>query len=220
MKHDRFVSLAIRWWILISCAMCVIPSFGDAGFPSPGGVAQPSERDPVLHPDVRRVLAEATERMSVLDVSGAEFMLRDALKHHPDAMPLWYMLAAAMIKQNEYQKARELLEALLKRSPNDYRLLNNLSWMLSTASDAQFRDPVRALKLAQEAVLLAPDDYHVWSTLSEAHYINANVTQSLRVMRQCIELAKRNNASEATMLSYQRQLQKIQEAHSVLSLFE
>jgi len=202
----------------------IIPGYAQepdvAAQESEGGLLQMQESDPLPPPEVRGILADATEMMQNLDFAGTDTLLRRAVVRYPDSMQVWYMLASVQIKLNKYDEAVRLLEALLKKKPDDYRLLNNLSWLLSTASDEKFRNPERALELARNAILLAPGDYHIWSTLAEAHYANGNFSQAIKVIQQGLDLAARRNAPAPALHSYRLQLRKIQEAHQMMSLLE
>ena len=188
--------------------------------PSAGGMMDQEEHDAIPPPEAVEIIAAATERIQVLDFLGAEQLLREGIANYPGVMQFSYMLAATMVKQNRYREAIELLEVLLQHNPRDHRLLNNLSWVFSTATDLRYRDPQRALQLAQDAILIAPGDFHVWSTLANAHYVCGNFQQAQRIMRQCLELAKIRNAPAASLRNYEVQMAKMNEAFVVMSLLE
>jgi tetratricopeptide (TPR) repeat protein len=46
----------------------------------------------------------------------------------------------------------------------------DLAWLLATCPEARFRNPTRAVNLAERAVQLAPDDGGSYNTLGVAHY--------------------------------------------------
>jgi tetratricopeptide (TPR) repeat protein len=48
--------------------------------------------------------------------------------------------------------------------------MNAYAWMLATASDPKFRDPPRAVELAEEVVQNAPKFADKWITLGVAYY--------------------------------------------------
>ena len=166
------------------------------------------------------MMADVTDLMKAEAFSDAEAKLRDILKRNPDLVPARQMLAAVMISLNQYSNAIDVLENMLVDMPSDHRVLNNLSWLLSTASDHQYRNPPRALQLAQDAVLVAPGDFHVWSTLAEAHHVNANFDQAVNAMRQAVDIAARVNAPVEVRQKYNQQLQTLMETAAIMSLME
>ena len=52
--------------------------------------------------------------------------------------------------------------------------LNNYAWFLASCPQIEFRDPAKSIKLAQEAISLAPDQWEYWNTLGVARYRPAN----------------------------------------------
>jgi len=71
----------------------------------------------------------------------------------------------------QYRPALDILEAMTAEFTNDYSLKNNIAWLYATAKDHSIRNSSRAVAYAQEALLINPLDYHIWSTLSEAYYV-------------------------------------------------
>jgi len=166
------------------------------------------------------MMAEATDLMQEQDFVAAEGKLREIIKRSPDLLQAQQMLAAVLISLNRYSDAIAVLEAMLAEHPFDHRVLNNYSWLLSTATDHSVRNPARALQLAQDAVLVAPNDYHVWSTLAEAHHVNANFEQAVKAMRQAVDLAQRLQAPEDVRQKYAQQLQSLMETAAIMALME
>jgi predicted Zn-dependent protease len=184
------------------------------------GLMQRTAEDQNPTQAVLGILANANELLSQRRFEEAAVLLNNALVHYPDSKHIRYMQAAVLVSLDRYADAIGLLETYLAQYPGDYRLMNNLSWIFSTARDLRFRNPSRALDLAQDAVLQVPGDYHVWSTLAEAHYVNANFEQGLKALQHGIELAASYQADAGTMRTYQQQWRKIEEAASVMSLIE
>lgn len=166
------------------------------------------------------MMAEVAELMRQEDYITAEEKLREIVKRTPDLFQARQMLAAALISLNRYSDAMAVLESMLAENPLDHRVLNNFSWLLSTATDPQVRNPARALQMAQDAVLVAPGDFHVWSTLAEAHHVNANFEQAVKAMRQAVDLAQQLQAPEEVRLKYAQQLQTLMETAAIMALME
>src|SRR5438477_539797 len=71
----------------------------------------------------------------------------------------------------QYDKALADYQTALEVAPPSYAGAHNaLAWLLATCPEAKRRDPNRAVKLAQQAVQLAPKDANCWGTLGTAHY--------------------------------------------------
>jgi tetratricopeptide (TPR) repeat protein len=77
----------------------------------------------------------------------------------------------------ERERALELWDRLARRLPSDPDLrahradaLNDLAWLLAAESDPALLDPPKAVRLADEAVRLAPDLGAGWNTLGVARY--------------------------------------------------
>jgi tetratricopeptide (TPR) repeat protein len=78
------------------------------------------------------------------------------------------------------QKAQEL-------APDDPKSLNNQAWQLLTGSPAK-RDAAAALKLAQRAVELAPNDAMYINTLGVAQYRNGQYREALATLEHSLAL--------------------------------
>ena len=174
--------------------------------------------------DDRRAFVESMGRVSKMielgDMKEATRILGEVIAAHPGEVEPQLMMGSLLITSGQYDEASRLMDDLLLHHPRDARLLNNYAWMLCTAGDPSFRDPARALELARDAILISPDDYHVWSTLAEAHYAAGNFAQAVKVLNECLALAARKNAGEQKVHTYRMQMQKMQEALSVMSLIE
>ena len=136
------------------------------------------------------------------------------LKIDPKHNQTRYESSHIYILVKEYQKAETLLLSLLEERPDDFSIANNLAWVYATADDLNVRDGQKALKYAQEALLLSPNDHHVWSTLSEAHYILGDYEKAYRAVEQMSRLAIRygQNISKESVMSYNAQIKKCKRA--------
>jgi hypothetical protein len=72
------------------------------------------------------------------------------------------------------------------------QLLNNQAWVLATGPVPKNRDPGRAVKLALEAVELAPREGNCWNTLGVAHYRNGDWKEAVAALTQSTELQGEN----------------------------
>jgi serine/threonine protein kinase/tetratricopeptide (TPR) repeat protein len=97
---------------------------------------------------------------------------------HPDTLALMGLMANCYITLGRYADALPLFEDTLARQraklgpdhPNTLMCMNNLAWHLATASDLKWRNPPRALELAQKAAHSSPQSASSWGTLGTARY--------------------------------------------------
>lgn len=146
--------------------------------------------------------------------------LRAILKrnvHHAGALSL---VAATLADMGRHREAIQLCEKLAAEHGQDFVVLNNLAWLQVTAPDAALRNPERALELARQAVLLAPDNFSVWSTLAEAYYGNGYYAKAYRVAQQTLLLAQVQKADGSRLATYAEQLAKCRAAVETLSLLD
>jgi len=70
-----------------------------------------------------------------------------------------------------YEKALAVLRRTLSaRAPEVQRCMADYAWMLAAATDPGYRDPHRAIGLANELIQNSPKVRDVWTTLGVAHY--------------------------------------------------
>ena len=125
-----------------------------------------------------------------------------------------YIVAHIYISAKQYGKAESMLIALIKESPEDFKLWNNLAWLYATAEDPLYRNGPKAIQLAHEAMTLAPTDYHVWSTLSEAYYVSGEYEKAYRAITHMANLASRfaTDMTEESVAEYNEQIRKCKRA--------
>ena len=150
-----------------------------------------------------------------------------AMKAFQDALALddqnhraLFGIGTAYIQMQEFRKALDVLEDLSRKYPKDYSLLNNIAWLYATSEDHSVRNGVKAVKAAQDALLLAPSDYHVWSTLAEAYYVSGKYEKALRCAEEAVELGKQKRAPMKDMRDYRKQIGKSKRAAEAMSLMD
>src|SRR5262249_49329879 len=96
--------------------------------------------------------------------------LNKAIELDPkDAIP-WNNRASAYLRLREYDKEIADWNKAVALEPTNLMAQNNLAWLLATCPEAKFRDPKRAVQLAENAVKGAPKQAFVWTTLGLARY--------------------------------------------------
>jgi serine/threonine protein kinase/WD40 repeat protein len=74
------------------------------------------------------------------------------------------------------------------------QLLNKQAWVLATHAEPKNRDPGRAVKLAQEAVELAPKEGMIWNTFGVARYRSGDWQEAIAALTKSMELRKGGNS--------------------------
>lgn len=129
-------------------------------------------------------------------------------------------LGTMYIQMEQYTNALGVMEPMMLESPKDYSLKNNVAWLYATAKDSSIRNGKKAVALAQEALVLAPRDFHVWSTLAEGYYVLGQYDRAFRNAEEALRLAQLAGADRPTLADYERQLQKSKRAAEAMSLME
>ncbi|AKJ65358.1 tetratricopeptide repeat protein [Kiritimatiella glycovorans] len=145
---------------------------------------------------------------------------RAALELQPDSFSARFGLATVYAETGEYEKAERMFRELLAERPHDYRLMNNLGWIYATAEDPEVRDGDRAVRYGLKALMEAPDDFHVWSTLAEARLMKGEYTKAVASARQAFTLARMQTKDEEQIKYYYSQLQKCRHALNAKEFLE
>jgi tetratricopeptide (TPR) repeat protein len=108
----------------------------------------------------------------------------------------WLLLGRSDVKGAvaAYQKALEL-------EPKNTAVLNSLAWLLATNAQIELRDPAEAVKLATQAVELAPKVGNIWNTLGVAQYRAGDWSASVAALEKSISLGKGGTATDWLFLA-------------------
>jgi Zn-dependent protease with chaperone function len=99
---------------------------------------------------------------------------------------LWFQLVGdLMINRQMEQRALVAYNKALEIDPANPVVLNNLAWLLLTSEDSTLRNPLRALILAQRAVLRTSKS-HVLDTLATAYWANGLVEEAIRTEMEAL----------------------------------
>lgn len=169
---------------------------------------------------VQDQLAEAYAALKMEALDQAAGMFEAILKEDPASKEARFGLGTVYTKQERVAEALEIMEGLIQEYPNDYFIKNNAAWIYATATDLRIRDGARAIELSQDALLLQPGSFNVWSTLSEAYYISAEYERAQRAAEQALRLGIEREAPDENLLAYQNQVIKCRRATEALSLIE
>ncbi len=134
-----------------------------------------------------------------------ETIVHRELEKNPNNPHLLSTLGDLYYSNGNYARTIWAYERSIMLDPNNPKALNNLAWLLATCEVQQFRDPERALRLAQKATELekAP---HILDTLAESYYVNGQFEAAVAAEMLALNLAKTDRSY------YQKQLQKFMDA--------
>ena len=146
-------------------------------------------------------------------------LLRKARKANPHNRRCRFGMASALIQLEKYEIAIKILERLQAEFPYDYSVINNLAWIYATVKDRSIRDGARAIRLAQDGVLLAPASYQLWNTLSESYYVTGNYVKAQRAAEEAYRLIKIANIARKKN-TYRQQVIKCRQAAEAMMIVE
>lgn len=208
----------ICWTVgLVALAVAVGGPLARSEAPSTGVVKVAT--DASVYP-MEKELAQAEALVGRRQFLDALAILREIIRQHDDHIPARFLGANALMQLRRYEAARVLLEPMLEKNPRHAGVLNNLAWLYATAEDPAFRKPDLAVELARRAILIRPDDYHIWSTLAEAYYAQREYARGARAAREALELATAQNAPASQRIHYEEQVRKCSEAIRAFSIIE
>ena len=130
-----------------------------------------------------------------------EKLIQEKLLKTPDDPNLHYMLGNLYLENGDFAGAIKAYEKSIQHSPQNPHALNNLAWLYATSENERFRNPEKAVRLAEKAVALdqAP---HIWDTLAESYYVSGNFKKAVEAGKLALESGSKNRAY------YEKQLKK------------
>jgi tetratricopeptide (TPR) repeat protein len=100
------------------------------------------------------------------------------------------------------REAERRWQALVTESPSpEPEYFHNLAWFLVNCPDSQFRDPERAIELAQQAIDHAPQNATYHNTLGAAHYRAGKWPAAVDALQEAIKLRGQGNGRDWFFLS-------------------
>jgi len=171
---------------------------------------------------VRFLLNVGRAYLAEEDLERAQNAFERALAIAPDKVETQFILGQVYITVKKYKEAEELLTGLIKQRPDDFRLWNNLAWLYATAEDPAYRNGEKAVRYAQEAMVLQPYDYHVWSTLAEAYYVLGKYEKANRAIQHMATLVTQyaKNITKKEIDEYNAQIRKCRRALETMKILK
>ena len=169
---------------------------------------------------INPLIDKAYQRLNSDNIPEALHAFNDALILDPVNKRARFGLGTTYIQLQRYHEALEILEPMVKEFPNDYLLKNNIAWLYATAKNLSIRSGAKAVQFAQDALLMAPRDFHVWSTLSEGYYISGKYDKALRAAEEALRLSLDSPTGADRLEEYRRQVDKNRMAAEAMSVFK
>jgi Zn-dependent protease with chaperone function len=130
-----------------------------------------------------------------------EKILQRQLQQTPDNAQLYTMMGDLYFSRSRFDETIQAYEHAISLDPNNPQALNNLAWLYATCEDETFRDPVRAVALAEKAAKLDQSP-HILDTLAESYFVNGRRQAAIDAGKQALGLAKEKRSY------YKEQLEK------------
>lgn len=170
--------------------------------------------------EVDALASRGLELLASGQLQAAESVFKQALRKDKSHRKALFGLGTTYIEMRRYKEAETVLLELLRQYPGAVEGLNNLAWMYATASDPAYRKSEKALRYAQDAVLLQPNAFELWNTLSEAYYVLGEYDKAKRAAEQALRLSIEKGAPQRVVGDYRRQLEKCTRAAEALSIVD
>lgn len=115
----------------------------------------------------------------------AEAIIRQKMEEEPQNYVWRQLLGDLEYSRKHYQEAANEYRQALAISPEQPEVLNNLAWLLLTVKEPTVFDPLSALDLAKQAVILTPSG-HILDTLALAYWQNGFTDQAVLAEERAI----------------------------------
>ncbi len=119
--------------------------------------------------------------------------LIERLKEEPNNLALYYNLAMVSQQMGENRESMHYYGMIIEKDSYQAGSLNNLAWLLVTGADSTPEELQRGLHLAERAVALKSEPEFL-DTLAEAHFVNGNREEAVRVIKKALAKAAGNRS--------------------------
>ena len=168
----------------------------------------------------RQHMEDGFFEMRVGNTENAVRAFQRALDMAPDHPRLLFGLGTALVTAKRHAEAVEIFQRAHAIRPHDHLILNNLAWVYATTTDPRLRSGEKALEMAREALVIAPEDHHVWSTMAEAYFISGDYAKAGHCAREALRLAELAGLSPDRTSDYRVQAERCESAAQAMSILE
>jgi len=122
-----------------------------------------------------------------------EKILLQQLDVDPENSELYALVGDYYYNNQEYGKAIDSYENVLKVDPDNVHALNNLSWLFATCPKQEYRNGKKALENAARALMHKKEAF-VLDTYAEALFVNNDIQSAVSTAREALRLSKDKKA--------------------------
>jgi tetratricopeptide (TPR) repeat protein len=130
----------------------------------------------------------AYERLRQYDKAVADYT--KVIELDPKGAAGWTNRGHAYLRLREYDQALADLNKAVALQPTNLMAQNDLAWLFATCPEAKFRDPKRAVQLAENAVKGAPKEALFRTTLGLARYRAGDWEGAARDLQEALTLSQ------------------------------
>ncbi len=134
-----------------------------------------------------------------------ENIIQREIDRTPDNPNLYSTLGDLYFSEKKYAETINAYEQSLAIEPDNPHALNNLAWLHATCEVQKFRDPQKALYLAEKAAGLENSPY-ILDTLAESYFANGRFEEAVESEIKALGLTVKNRSY------YEKQLKRFMEA--------
>jgi Zn-dependent protease with chaperone function len=128
------------------------------------------------------------EAGKMLNAHFYEKILENEIRRTPENARLFSMRGDLHYSRKEYSRAIESYEQAIRLKPESPQVLNNLAWLYATCPISEFRNPVRAMHLAERAAAMEQSS-QIMDTLAESYFVNGYREAAISAGKRALELA-------------------------------
>lgn len=141
---------------------------------------------------LRNLMAEQLAKHGRIPQAVEQF--KELLRITPGNHQLHYNLGLLYHRQNRFEKAISHWTEVLKLKPDHLQTINSFAWILATNSQTKYRDPQRAVRLAQKACNLTNfNDPTQLDTLAAAYAADGQFDKAVETAQKALDLAIAQN---------------------------
>jgi tetratricopeptide (TPR) repeat protein len=124
-------------------------------------------------------------------------------------------LATALAGSGDFPAAIEVFRQLLEAEPDNFKVANNLAWILATCPKADLRDPDQAVQIGLQANQQSGQrDPSIQDTLAAAYASSGQFDLAVQTAQQAIDLAlELQDTTLASSIQSRRKLYQAQRAY-------
>jgi predicted Zn-dependent protease len=146
--------------------------------------------------EVETLIQEGNRLMRDKKWKEATESLIKAITLDPSNEVVRFSLGTAYLKVGRFKDAEAIFMALQKQFPENPAVKNNLGWLYAKATDPTLKNPTKAIRYVQDAILAAPGDPNIWGTLAEGYYAAGRYDRALRLADAALRLAASNREED------------------------